>query len=208
MVSLKEYHALSDFDQKRRSALESLLYGEEEFLYGIDVYDAMLFTDARASKLALTDQRVIEFKRGFIKENSRDFALDDIASIEHKKGYIMRKITLEGQGISQEYQTLENYGRKFVTTVREQKKRKEEGREPVSVGESSDTTGTSTDEISSNDGEVDRENEANADSLSLKFGSAKYHIIIAIITAWWTFGLFNIGYAGYSYYNYKQLKKA
>ncbi|MDS0283488.1 PH domain-containing protein [Haloarcula onubensis] len=121
MIAANEYNALSDLESKRQEALKSLLYDDEEFIYAIDINDAFLMKKARASKLVLTNQRVIEFKRGFIKETSKDFLLDEIASIEHKKGYVKRKISLEGHGASSEYQTLQDFGRKFVTAVRKEK---------------------------------------------------------------------------------------
>lgn len=106
------------------------------------MYDAILLTKRRASKLVLTNQRVIHFKRGFIKESSKDFSLEDIASIEYDKGYVMRKVTLEGQGISNDYQTLEDFGRKFVTAVREQMQRHAEDGEPIDapINHSTETT--------------------------------------------------------------------
>lgn len=195
MVSLNEYRSLSDFDGKRRKALESLLYSDEEFIYGIDVYDAILLAKARASKLVLTDQRVLEFKRGFIKETSKDFSLDEIASIEHKKGYVMRKIALEGHGVSKEYQTLEDYGRTFVTSVREQKSRNEEGREPIDAPTASNSSGSSS--------AMDEEaNAPGAAEVPSKFGSIKAHVVIAFLTIWWTVGLGNVGYAAYKYYKF------
>jgi len=192
MVTLHEYGSLADFDQKRRDALESLLYSDETFIYAIDVYDAFFLTKKRASKLVLTNQRVIHFKRGFVKESSKDFGLEDIASIEYDKGYVMRKITLEGQGISNEYQTLENYGRTFVTAVREQMQRHVEGREPI------ETPTGSPEESNSGD---DRTGVA---SVPNKYGSIKIHVIVAVLTIWWTVGIGNLAYAGYSYYKFKK----
>lgn len=206
---VNEYHKLEDFDKKRRKTLESLLYSDEQFLYGIDVYDAILFTKRRASKLVLTDRRVIEFKRGFIRENSKDYSLDDIASIEHKKGYIRRKISLQGSGFSEQFQTLEDFGREFVTAARQQMHRNEEGLDPLSpleVGQSS--KGVSADDSTLDDPTVDDPlsgSESPPDgSAASKFGSIKWHAIIAVLTIWWTFGIGNAGYAGYKYYKYQQ----
>ena len=184
MVSLKEYSSIDQFDDKRRSALSSLLYSDETFIYAIDVYDAVFRTDARASKLVLTDQRVIEFQRGFIRESSKDFRLEDIASIEYDKGYVMRKVTLEGQGISKDFQTLEDYGRTFVTAVREQMARNEQGLDPI-------------------DAPVDIESENRGAKVPHKYGSIWIHLILIILT-FWTFGIVNVAYAGYSYYTFNK----
>lgn len=143
MVSLNEYRSLDDFDTKRRTALDSLLYADETFIYATDVYDAVLLTGARATKLVLTDRRVIQFKRGVIKESSKDFSLDDIASIEYDKGYVNRTITLEGSGFSNEYKMLEDSGRTFVTAVREQMSQNAQGDEPIDAPRAAaDATGT------------------------------------------------------------------
>lgn len=195
MVSLNEYSSLADFDKKRGNALESLLYSDEQFIYGIDVYDALFLSGARASKLVLTDRRVIEFKRGFIKESSKDFKLDDIASIEYDKGYVTRKVTLEGSGISNEYQTLENYGRTFVTSVREQISRNEKGEEPIDTP-ASDAPATDLDE--------DNLDPSQA-GFTEKFGSIKAHVVVAVLTVWWTVGFGNLVYGAYQYYQFKQL---
>lgn len=195
MVSLNEYSSLADFDGKRRKALEPLLYSGEKFIYGIDVYDALFLSGARASKLVLTDRRVIQFKRGFIKESSKDFSLDEIASIEYDKGYVMRKVTLEGQGISNEYQTLENYGRTFVTAVREQIARNENGEPPIDTP-ASETPATDLDEADLDPSQA---------GFSEKFGSVKAHLVILVLTVWWTVGLGNLIYGGYQYYQFKQL---
>ncbi|WP_187432961.1 PH domain-containing protein [Natronococcus pandeyae] len=197
MVTLNEYHSIDDFDSKRREAIESLLYSDEQFIYGIDVYDAILLTGKRASKLVLTDQRVIEFKRGFIKENSKDYSLDEIASIEHKKGYVMRKITLQGHGFDEDYQTLEDFGRQFVTTVREQMHRNEEGLDPL-------TTADIRGEEGDVDGSGSIESSQSVSDGSGKFGSLKLHVVIALLTIWWTFGLGNLAYGGYKYYKFKR----
>ena len=195
MVSLNEYSSLADFDRKRRSALESLLYSDEQFIYGIDVYDALFRSGARSSKLVLTDRRVIMFKRGFIKESSKDFNLDDIASIEYDKGYVMRKVTLEGQGISKEYQTLENHGRTFVTSVREQMLRNKKGEKPIDTP-TSDTPAT--------DLEEDDLDPSQA-GFTEKFGSIKAHAVVAVLTFWWTAGIGNLIYGAYQYHQFKQL---
>lgn len=187
MVKLHEYRGMADFDSKRREALETLLYTDETFIYAIDIYDAIIFRKWRATKLVLTDQRIISFKRGFIKESSRDFSLDEIVSIEHKKGYLYRKIEIGGHGVSKEFQTLQDVGKKFVTTAREQMNRRDEGREPIS------TIGQPIEMDSTKDFD---------DSLTEKFGSVKLHIIIAILTIWWTLGIANLIYEGYSYYQF------
>lgn len=196
MVTLHEYGSLKEFDQKRGDALESLLYSDETFIYAIDVYDAILLTKKRASKLVLTNQRVIHFKRGFIKESSKDFSLEDIASIEYDKGYVMRKVTLEGQGISNDYQTLEDFGRKFVTAVREQMQRHAEGDEPIDppIDPSEETTVEGSIESSS----------TGAASVPSKYGSIKIHLIVAVLTIWWTLGIANLVYLGYSYYKFNK----
>ena len=151
--------------------------------YAIDVYDAVFRADARASKLVLTDQRVIEFQRGFIRESSKDFRLEDIASIEYDKGYVMRRVTLEGQGISKDFQTLEEYGRTFVTAVREQMARNEQGLDPI-------------------DAPVDNDSVSEEVKLPSKYGSIWIHLVIIVLT-FWTFGIVNVAYAGYSYYKFK-----
>lgn len=187
MVTLNEYHSLDEFDDKRRQALESLLYSDEQFLYAIDVYDAIFLAKKRASKLVLTNQRVIAFKKAFIKETSKDFSIDEIASIEHNKGYVMRKISLEGHGFSEEYQTLEDFGRGFVTAVREQKHRNEEGLDPVdksALPQQSDSGTAQTAAVS-------------------KYGSLKAHLLIAVLTIWWTAGIGNVLYAAFKNYQYR-----
>ena len=195
MPTLHEYGSLEGFDQKRRNALESLLYSDETFIYAIDVYDAFFMSKKRASKLVLTTQRVIHFKKGFIKESSKDFSLEDIASIEYDKGYVMRKVTLEGQGISNDYQTLDNFGRKFVTAVREQMQRHAEGREPIENPASD--SGAAADSGTS-------EGSSGAGSVPNKYGSLKMHILIGVLTIWWTLGIGNAVYAGYSYYKFQK----
>lgn len=185
MVTLNEYYSLDDFDTKRGRALEALLYEDETFIYAIDVYDAILLPSTRASKLVLTDQRVIAFKRAFIKESSRDFSLDDLVRIEYEKGMVMRKITIEGHGISDDYQVLEDLGRTFATAVREQKSRLEDGKDPLEMTPESSSGGS-----------------RSVSGSPSKYGSLKAHLVVAALTVWWSAGLGNLAYLGYCWYQY------
>ena len=41
-----------------------------------------------------------------------------------------------------------------------------------------------------------------AESTPSKYGSLKNHVIIAVLTVWWTMGLGNLAYAAYCFYGF------
>lgn len=145
-----------------------------------------------SEKLVLTDQRILMFKRGWIRESSEDYSLDEITSISLDKGMFSAKMKIQGAGINDAFRLLAEEGRDFQTAVREQKSRLESGKEPLEM--SSDPGSGSGSEARS---------ESTGSALS-KYGSVKNHVIVAVLTVWWTFGLGNLAYLAYSYTQYDE----
>lgn len=188
----KTYSDLADFDDKTSNVIEALLYSDETFITGIQAYASIFTTWWRwwynrfSRKLILTDQRILMFKRGWIRESSEDYTLDEITSISFDKGMFSARMKIQGAGINDSFQLPAQEGRDFQKAVREQKSRLEDGKEPL--------------QMSSDSG---YESEATG-SASTKYGSLKNHVIIAVLTVWWTAGLGNLAYLAYCFYQYDE----
>lgn len=187
----KTYNSLEDFDSKTSNAIEQLIYSDETFIVGIQAYASIFTTwwrwwyDRFSEKLILTDQRILMFKRGWIRESSEDYTLDEITSISFDKGMFSAKMKIQGAGISDSFRLPAEEGRDFQKAVREQKNRLEDGKEPLDVSSDSGYESASSGPPS-------------------KYGSVKNHVIIALLTVWWTAGLGNIAYLAYCFYQYDE----
>lgn len=119
-----EYTTVADFDRKTRKAIKSVLGDRERFVLAIDCRDAFLIGKTRrATKLVLTDHRLIVFSRGFIRQRIRDFPRDGIASIEFEKGLVFGNLVINGRRTTDwdelTYRVYAESGRRFATQLRQ-----------------------------------------------------------------------------------------
>ena len=126
---VKTYSSLDDFDDKTRTQLERILHDDEEFITGIlgkvtvvtrAIFLGTGFYERVYQKLILTDQRVIAYKRGWFRQRSIDFPLDEITSVEYTKGMIRGKIAFQGAGFEKRYKTPKSTGLDFSVAVSKQ----------------------------------------------------------------------------------------
>ena len=113
------YESLDDFDRRTASAVDELLHPDERFRIGIPCWDFTL-TKRSATKLILTDQRVISFKRGFIKQKQSDFLLERVTSIGFTKGYLFGYLRLSGSGATFRKFISRSSGRAFAAAIRKE----------------------------------------------------------------------------------------
>jgi len=113
------YESIDDFDTKTAKGIESMLYSSESFIGAIPCWDFM-FSKRSATKLVLTDHRIIAFKRGFIRQKEKDALLEKVTSIGFKKGFLFGKIYLKGPGFSYKNLVSRSNGRKFASEIRQQ----------------------------------------------------------------------------------------
>ena len=132
------YDSLDELDGKSQSAIEALTYDDEEIEMVILCWVPWLVRISYLGskyyrrfypKLILTDQRVLMFKRGWIRERSNDFTLDEITSFEYTKGVIKGKITVQGAGFEESYKTPKDTGQEFTTAARERLRKSADGAE-------------------------------------------------------------------------------
>lgn len=121
------YESLDEMDSKSAQAIEALLYEDEDIEYAIlgkvpwlvkAIYLFHPFYKRFYHKLLLTDRRILAFKRGWFREKSTDYTLDEITSIEYTKGIFTGKINIQGAGFEESYKTPTETGREFVTLAR------------------------------------------------------------------------------------------
>ena len=117
MVTYNLYENLDDLDRRRQSALKDILFEGEEFVLAIDCKEGRIRSKTN-TKLVLTDNRIIAFKKGIIKMASEDYNLDDISSIQFESGIMSSEIHLQGSGIDDEYPAAKKHGQRFVSAAR------------------------------------------------------------------------------------------
>lgn len=113
---MASYATLSDLDRKTQRGVQSTLFNSEEFLGAIDVYDSLL--GRKRTKLVLTEQRIIEFKRGFIRQSTVDYDRDRISNISFDKGIIYRKLGISGTGFNEKWYVDYEAGQRFASAAR------------------------------------------------------------------------------------------
>lgn len=124
----KTYSSIDEMDDKSQQGIAALSYEDEKIEMAILcwvpwvvrlLYLGSKFYRRFYPKLILTNHRVLMFKRGWIREKSEDFTLDEITSIEYTKGIFKGKITIQGAGFEETYRTPKDTGQEFATAARE-----------------------------------------------------------------------------------------
>lgn len=110
------YATLDDFGRRTRSGIQESLFSGEEFCGAIDVFDSL--RPSRRTKLILTDQRLIAFKRGMIRQSIEDYDRDRISSVGFEKGIIYRKLKVNGSGFSKKWTVDRADGQQFSAALR------------------------------------------------------------------------------------------
>lgn len=109
---MAKYATIDDFEENLREEVEYTLFDQEQFLGAIDC--------ANRTKLILTDQRIIEFNRGLLRQSTESFAGDEIASVDYQKELLTAKITIGTTNSEETYQFTRNEGQKFASAARNQ----------------------------------------------------------------------------------------
>ena len=135
----KTYPRLDEFDSKTAESLEAMMYSDEEFVSGIRTYANFLTRtgwkyEKMSRKLILTNQRLLMYKRGWIREVSEDYNLDEITSIGFEKNLFSAKMSIQGAGIDESYKLPKDEGREFATKARELLSKKDDSPESISHG--------------------------------------------------------------------------
>lgn len=110
------YSTLEELDRKTQKGVQGALFQDEVFLGAIDCRDSIL--PSRRTKLILTDQRILSFKRGFLRQKTKDFDRDRISNIEFSKGILFRKLSLNGSGFAESWYVDYSTGQQFATAAR------------------------------------------------------------------------------------------
>lgn len=131
------YTTLSDFGRRTRTGIEESLFTGESFLGAIDVFDAL--RASRRTKLVLTDRRLLEFKRGIIRQSIKDYDREQISNVSFDKGIIYRKLSVTGSGFNKKWTVDPEGGRQFSAALRDRNKN------PVFERQSTSEDGTDTD---------------------------------------------------------------
>ena len=113
---MASYATIADLDRKTKKGVQSSLFTGEEFLGAIDVYDSII--GRKRTKLILTDQRVVMFKRGFIRQSTVDYDRNQITNISFDKGLVRRKLGISGSGFSEEWYVDYEAGQQFASAIR------------------------------------------------------------------------------------------
>jgi hypothetical protein len=122
--SLSRYSGLIDspeeFHRSNRSYLDSLIHADEQFVCAISATDGRWarWRMRKSTKLVLTTDRLIMFKRGLLRKQSEDYALDSITSVQYSSGLGGGVIRVQGAHIDDRYRALSNTGQQFVTELR------------------------------------------------------------------------------------------
>lgn len=116
------YNTLKELDRKTRKGVQGALFQDEVFLGAIDCRDSLFAS--RRTKLILTDQRILTFKRGFLRQKTKDYDRNRISNIEFSKGILSRKISLNGSGFTESWYVDYSTGQQFATAARSKSKQR------------------------------------------------------------------------------------
>lgn len=99
---MPKYPTIKDIDEKTRAALLASLYENEQFLAGITATDAL--RASRQTRLILTDQRLLTFKRKTETNPITELDRRNISHVDFEKGILTRKLVVaSSDGFSQEW---------------------------------------------------------------------------------------------------------
>lgn len=110
------YNTIEELDRKTQKGVQGALFQDEVFLGAIDCRDSLF--PSRRTKLILTDQRILTFKRGFLRQKTKDYDRDRISNIEFSKGILYRKLSVNGSGFTESWYVDYSTGQQFATAAR------------------------------------------------------------------------------------------
>lgn len=110
------YATLRDLPGGVSQKVEAAMFPGEEFLGAIDTYHLLRIISTEL--LILTDQRVILYKKGLIRQSTKDYDLDRISNVSFDKGIIFRKLKVSGSAFSSTWALPYNGGQAFANAIR------------------------------------------------------------------------------------------
>lgn len=168
------YASLTEFNGGVRKKVEAVMFQGEQFLGAIDTYHLIrLFSE---EILILTDQRIILYKKGLIRESTTDYDRDRIANVSFDKGIIQRELTVRGSGFSHSWRVPISGGQEFAAAIRAPEP------QPVYPRDDKDRNGNSVTETSLDSEEADSSEEETKNSQGHSDGRSTSGIDSAKIT--------------------------
>ena len=185
------YSTVDELGRRVRDNVDATMFRGEQFLGGIDTWH--LFRFLYTEILVLTDQRIILYRKGLIRESTRDFDRDQITNVRFDKGMFRRKLSINGSSFSKTWRVPYRGGQEFAAAIR--------APEPQPVyGESSRSATPDTqinDDISADEGTPAGSSEnvpSGIDAATItkpgveRFGFDRWHLVTAaaLVLAWLT----------------------
>lgn len=115
---MSTYSSLEELPRDSRRAVEGLLENGEAFLGGIDCNDAFVLRGRRSTKLLLTDRRVVEYRRRFIRGRTTAYDRDQVTTASVSMGLLYHQLILAGPGLRRTVRVDSVAGRQFADALR------------------------------------------------------------------------------------------
>lgn len=115
---MSTYPTLDGLPSAEREALSSVLEDDEAFLGGIECRDAFLLGSRRATRLFLTDRRVVEYRRGLLRSRAVDYDREQVTTASVSMGLLFHQLVLAGPGLRHTFRVNPAPGRQFVDALR------------------------------------------------------------------------------------------
>lgn len=168
------YASLADVSARLRRKLEAVMFSGEEFLGAIDTWHRFRFVTTEV--LILTDQRIIQYQKGLVRESTTDFDRNRITNVSFDKGLVRRNLTVSGSGFSETWRVPYTGGQEFAAAIRAPEP------QPVydqSVPQAESSTAGTTGELEHGRGEGEIESARITDPDAEMFGFDRWHYVTA-----------------------------
>lgn len=186
---MSTYTTLDGLGRRVRDNVDATMFRGEQFLGAIDTWH--LFRFLHTEILVLTDQRIILYKKGLIRESTRDFDRDRITNVRFDKGLFRRKLSISGSSFSKTWRVPYRGGQEFAAAIRAPEPQpvyRDPSRKPA-------TNALGTDEESTPIDAKDDHKESTPSGIDAaritqpgveRFGFDRWHIITAaaLVLAW------------------------
>lgn len=113
---MSTYASLADFNGRIRQNIEASMFQGEQFLGALDTWHLVRLTTTEL--LILTDQRILLYKKGIVRESTRDYDRDKITNVRFDKGLLRRKLKISGSTFSETWRVPHKGGQEFAAAIR------------------------------------------------------------------------------------------
>ena len=114
---MSTYSSIQELPQDSRTVVESLVEDGETFLGAIDCRDALVLRSRRATRLLLTDRRVVEHRRRLLRGGTIEYDRDRVTTASVSMGLLYYQLILAGPELRRDFRVDPVEGRRFADAL-------------------------------------------------------------------------------------------